>query len=129
MTGDAATTDTPSPRFWLLWPGVLLMICVSFAELALQYKIFVYVTKAIWRGCCHGTNAMMMKMGKPSNAFLAKHGEQSTEEIVEDSAEDHQLVKWWMWLPLLIFVIIMSCVVMGECSPVESCRRRMLTSQ
>lgn len=39
MTGTAATPDTPSPRFWLLWPGVLLMICVSFAELALQYKV------------------------------------------------------------------------------------------
>lgn len=24
----------PSPRYWLLWPGVLMMLCYSFADLA-----------------------------------------------------------------------------------------------
>jgi len=26
----ASNKDNPSPRYWLLWPGVLLMIAVSF---------------------------------------------------------------------------------------------------
>ena len=112
MTGSAATTDTPSPRFWLLWPGVLLMICVSFAELALQYKIFVYVTKAIWRGSCSALHSGMTKMGK-SSPFLERQGHHEQEQLVEDSAEEHELVKWWMWFPLLIIVIVLSCVVMG----------------
>lgn len=92
MTGSAATTDTPSPRFWLLWPGVLLMICVSFAELALQYKIFVYVSKGIWRGSCAFMNDMMVKMGKPSSPYLERQGQHEQSAIVEDSAEESQLV-------------------------------------
>ena len=35
----ASNKETPSPRFWMLWPGVLLMIVVSFTELFLQYKV------------------------------------------------------------------------------------------
>lgn len=114
MTGSAATTDTPSPRFWLLWPGVLMMVCVSFAELALQYKIFVFVSKSIWRACCSYTNALMVKTGKQSSPYLERQGQHQQEDIVEDSASEHELVKWWMWFPLLILVIIMSCVVMGK---------------
>lgn len=28
----------PSPRYWLLWPGVLIMLVYSFAELALSFR-------------------------------------------------------------------------------------------
>lgn len=27
-----------SPRYWLLWPGLLIMICASFTEVAMGYK-------------------------------------------------------------------------------------------
>jgi uncharacterized oligopeptide transporter (OPT) family protein len=30
LSGAAASKDTPSPRYWLLWPGVLAMIVISF---------------------------------------------------------------------------------------------------
>jgi len=113
MTGPAASTDTPSPRFWLLWPGVLLMVAVSFAELALQYKVFVYVSKAVWRGSCAAINDAMIKLRKKGSPFLEKQGHQNQESLVEDSAAEHELVKWWMWFPLLIIVIILSCVVLG----------------
>lgn len=42
----ASNKVTPSPRFWLLWPGVLLMIVVSFTELFLQYKVCTSLGKA-----------------------------------------------------------------------------------
>lgn len=112
LNSHASTKDTPSPRFWLLWPGVLLMIVVSFVELGLQYKVFFFVTKAVYRGSCAGMAAVMRKMGKPNPKLEAK-GAQRQDDLVKDFAREDELVKWWMWLPLLIFVIIMTCVVMG----------------
>ena len=112
MTGSAASKETPSPRFWLLWPGVLLMIVVSFVELGLQYKVFYFVSKAIWRASCEGLKTCAGWMGKKS-AFLEKHSHMEESHLVEDPALPADQVKTWMWLPGIIVVIICSCVVMG----------------
>ncbi|PIA97430.1 hypothetical protein CB0940_05809 [Cercospora beticola] len=109
----ASTKDTPSPRFWLLWPGVLLMIVVSFVELGLQYKVFYHVSKAIYRGTCSGINNARIALGRGSSASLERKGAQKQDDLVKDFAEDSELVKWWMWLPALIIVIILTCVVTG----------------
>jgi OPT family oligopeptide transporter len=108
----ASTKDTPSPRFWLLWPGVLLMIVVSFTELFLQWRVFVHIGRAVVRGSARGMNAMLKTMGKSSET-LEKKGQMETQDLVEDPAEDHELVKVWMWGPLLIVSIIAICVVLG----------------
>lgn len=105
-----ANKETPSPRYWLLWPGVLAMIVISFTELFLQYKVFFIMFKAMGRGATKGFNAFLK----------SKKGGDATEEKVEkdenaiiDSAPDHELVKMWMWGPLLILTVILCCVVMG----------------
>lgn len=110
LGAKASNKITPSPRFWLLWPGVLLMIAVSFTELALQYKVIYYVGKAVIRGSSAGLAAMMKSAGR-SSPYLEKQGQQKSDNLVQDIAEDHELVKWWMWAPLLVLVIICSCVV------------------
>ncbi|EME86509.1 uncharacterized protein MYCFIDRAFT_202529 [Pseudocercospora fijiensis CIRAD86] len=112
LGAHASTKATPSPRFWLLWPGVLTMIVVSFVELGLQYKVFFHVSKAIYRASCAGIAAGMRKMGKRSEA-MERRGAQKQADLVQDFAEDRELVKWWMWAPAIVFVIIMACVVMG----------------
>ncbi|KAH9840347.1 putative metal-nicotianamine transporter YSL5 [Teratosphaeria destructans] len=113
MSGKAATKDTPSPRFWLLWPGVLLMIVVSFTELALQYRVFFLVGKAIVRGTAKSMNDALRFMKKNESAVLARYGLMKKDDLVEDPAEEHELVTWWMWAPLLMIVIICGCVVLG----------------
>ncbi|KAI6797705.1 oligopeptide transporter [Hortaea werneckii] len=112
MTGDAASKVAPSPRFWMLWPGVLLMIVVSFTELALQYKVFVYVSKAVFRGSCNAMNNLMKTM-KRESPWLEKNGKQQASDMVQDSAADHELIKWGMWFPALLLCIICCCVVLG----------------
>ncbi|USW50572.1 Putative oligopeptide transporter, OPT superfamily [Septoria linicola] len=109
----ASSKDTPSPRFWMLWPGVLLMIVVSFVELGLQYKVFFHVSKAIYRGSCSGINAARKAMGRGSSPYLESKGAQKQDDLVKDFADDKDLVKWWMWFPALIAIIILTCVVMG----------------
>ena len=112
LSAEASTKDNPSPRFWMLWPGVLLMVAVSFTELALQYKVIFFVSKAVFRACCQYASSGMRKMGKES-PWLEKRSRQTQTALVEDTAQEHELVKWWMWLPLLVVVIICICVVLG----------------
>ena len=109
----ASTKDTPSPRFWLLWPGVLLMIAVSFTELFLQYKVFFFASKAVYRGVCNGINAMLKAAKRNQSPWLAMQGEQHEDNLVEDPAAEHEQVKWWMWFPLLVVCIVCACVVLG----------------
>ncbi|TKA80251.1 hypothetical protein B0A49_01441 [Cryomyces minteri] len=108
----ATKKDTPSPRYWLLWPGVLCMIAVSFTELALQYKVIFFVFRAVFRGSCKGLAALYKAAGK-HNKKLEEMGRQENSDMVEDSAAADELVKVWMWAPGLIVVIICVCVVMG----------------
>jgi OPT family oligopeptide transporter len=112
LGSKASTKTTPSPRYWMLWPGVLLMIVVSFVELGLQYKVFYHVSKAIYRGSCAGINTILKRFNKQS-AYLESKGQQQKSDLVEDFAEDSELVRWWMWFPPLILIIVLACVVMG----------------
>lgn len=112
LSTSASTKDTPSPRYWLLWPGVLLMIVVSFTELLLQWRIIFFVAKGLVRGSAKGMNAFLKTMNKHSST-LEKHSQMEQEHLVQDPAEDHELVKVWMWAPLLIVTIICICVVLG----------------
>lgn len=34
--------ETPSPRFWLLWPAVMVMICSSMVELVIRKSPFLF---------------------------------------------------------------------------------------
>lgn len=34
--------ETPSPRFWLLWPAVMVMICSSMIELVIRKSPFLF---------------------------------------------------------------------------------------
>ncbi|KAF2643086.1 oligopeptide transporter [Massarina eburnea CBS 473.64] len=108
----ACNKDWPSPRYWLLWPGVLLMIAVSFTELLLQWKVLFFAFKALYRGIAAGLYAVGTKFGQDWG-FFKKAGAQAEEDLVEDSAAPHDQVKMWMWAPGLLLSIITICVVLG----------------
>ncbi|OCK81683.1 oligopeptide transporter [Lepidopterella palustris CBS 459.81] len=112
LSAKASNKHHPSPRYWMLWPGVLLMIAVSFTELAMQWKIIWYAFKAVYRGICSGIYAAG-RAAKKDLTFFKNASSQSEDDLVEDSAEPHQLVKMWMWMPGLLLSIICICVVLG----------------
>ncbi|KAG2160421.1 oligopeptide transporter [Aureobasidium pullulans] len=111
LSAKYANKDHPSPRYWLLWPGVLAMIVISFTELFLQYKVFFIMFKAMGRGAAKGFNAMTAKAGMSGATINVK--DQEEKDVIYDSAEDHELVKIWMWGPILILSIIACCIVLG----------------
>ena len=102
----------PSPRFWLLWPGVLCMIVVSFVELGCQWRVLVFAGKALYRACWKGIADVQARTGRRSS-YVEKHAKEPDSDMVEDPAGPRDQIKMWMWLPLLLMTIILICVVMG----------------
>jgi uncharacterized oligopeptide transporter (OPT) family protein len=107
-----STKETPSPRYWLLWPGVLAMITISFTELLLQWRIILFAFKAAVRGTGKGIYELGRRAGKDIR-WLRKTTERETEDLIEDPARPEDLPKMWMWGPGLLLTIICMCIVMG----------------
>lgn len=93
--------DSFSPRFWLLWPGVLAMIVVSFTELFCQWRIFVMGGKAAGRGIASLANRLRKRAPK-----------ESVDDNMDPAAPEDQ-VQMWQWFPPMVLVIILICVVMN----------------
>lgn len=104
--------QTPSPRYWLLWPGVMVMVCCSMAELFIQWKVIWTGVKSAWTQGCISINQALVKRGKTST-FFAKHGaaREKVEGYIEDPAPPHQQVKHWVWVLGLIGTTVMSILI------------------
>ncbi|KAK3299739.1 OPT oligopeptide transporter protein-domain-containing protein [Chaetomium fimeti] len=104
--------QTPSPRYWLLWPGVMVMVCSSMAELFVQYKAIWSGAKSIWNQSCAGINSALVSRGK-SSAFFAKHGSNQVkdENLVEDPFPEEQQVKTWMWALGLLVTLVVGMII------------------
>jgi OPT oligopeptide transporter protein len=110
--GHFSSKNTPSPRYWLLWPGVLAMIAISFTELLLQWRVIVYAGKAIGRA----SGAAIVDLAKIAGRDmpgLRRRTAQNQHDMIEDPAAESEQVKMWMYLPGLVVVIILMCVVLG----------------
>ncbi|KAI2615248.1 oligopeptide transporter [Hypoxylon sp. NC1633] len=105
--------ETPSPRYWLLWPGVMIMVCTSMAELFIQYKVIGYAGRVIWQKFCANVNKVLVKRGKHSPYFSA-HAElevKAADNIIEDPAPPHEQVPMWLWASGLILTIAAAMII------------------
>lgn len=103
---------TPSPRYWLLWPGVMVMVCSSMAELFVQYKVIWSALKTVWREICANINQRLTARGK-TNAFFAKQGNKEIKDdlVVEDPFPPHEQVRTWMWAVGLLVTLVVAMIV------------------
>ncbi|KAI0448843.1 OPT oligopeptide transporter protein-domain-containing protein [Xylaria acuta] len=105
--------ETPSPRYWLLWPGVLIMVATSIAELLVQYKVLAHAGKATWKAMCRGFNQLTIKVtGKPS-AFFERQASKYEDDpnMVVDSARPEDQVPMWQWMLGLVASIVIAIIV------------------
>ncbi|KAI0382777.1 oligopeptide transporter [Hypomontagnella monticulosa] len=105
--------ETPSPRYWLLWPGVMIMVCTSMAELFVQYKVIGYAGQVIWQKSCASINTLLVKSGKHSPYFSERAAREvkAAEGIIEDPAPAEEQVKMWMWSTGLVAVIAVGMII------------------
>jgi uncharacterized oligopeptide transporter (OPT) family protein len=88
------------------------MICASFAELFVQYKILWYACKSAWKGMAGSLNTVVTMLGKKS-PFLQRNSQFKNENVIHDSASPEDQVKTWQWAPPLLLVIIATCIVLS----------------
>ncbi|EMR65843.1 putative oligopeptide transporter protein [Eutypa lata UCREL1] len=105
--------ETPSPRYWLLWPGVMIMVCTSMAELFVQYKVISYAFRSVWQKTCVSINDMLVKRGKHSAYFARKAATEvkGAEDMVEDPARPEDQVRVWMWSSGLVLTIVAGILI------------------
>ncbi|KAL5640760.1 hypothetical protein ACGC1H_001300 [Rhizoctonia solani] len=92
-----------SPRYWLLWPGVLVMLVYSFAEMFMSsrgaFKNFGKIGPAIVNGIRN-----IRTRGDPNTIH---HEEDNDPTRPEDR------VPTWAWAGGLVFSLIMSCALLA----------------
>jgi len=101
----------PSPRYWFLWPGVMIMVCASMAELFIQYKTIWVGFKTAYTHSASGINELLKKRGKQS-AYLEKQAAKThSSDMAEDFASPDQQVPTWIWAVGLIVTLVVTCVI------------------
>ncbi|KIJ61696.1 hypothetical protein HYDPIDRAFT_31028 [Hydnomerulius pinastri MD-312] len=95
----ADPVNHPSPRYWLVWPGTLMLLCASFAEVGCNWKS-VYA-------------AMRSLAGAVGERFQRQPFSERPEDEIVDPVPENERVPLWLWGSVLVASIIITCAVMG----------------
>lgn len=88
--------NSASPRYWGLWPGVLMMLAYSFAEIGMNGP-------TIYRGVRAGALELYCK--------ITRKEPPSYEDAIADPCEKKDQVPLWAWTSGLLLSIIFTCLV------------------
>ncbi|KAL0938504.1 oligopeptide transporter [Colletotrichum truncatum] len=102
----------PSPRYWMLWPGVMVLVAYSMVEFVLHIGVIIDGAKFAFRSGARSVNNRLQAKGK-SNDFLAKQAAKADVKsgLVEDFAPPNQQVPIYVWgIGTLLFVAV-ACIV------------------
>ncbi|RYP51802.1 hypothetical protein DL768_002949 [Monosporascus sp. mg162] len=112
MSGMSDPDYVPSPRYWFLWPGVMVLLCYSMAEFLFNYKILWYGMKYGWKNVATTANAQLAKRGKHV-AFFERQAakENDNTAITEDFATPAQQVSSWVWIAGCVAILAVSMVI------------------
>ncbi|KAF8552612.1 OPT superfamily oligopeptide transporter [Imleria badia] len=94
--------NRPSPRYWLVWPGTLMLLCTSFAEVGCNWKSIYAAIRTM-------VSSVTERFHKQP---LGANAPDSKDEIVDPVPTDER-VPLWMWGSVLVLSVILSCVVMA----------------
>ncbi|KAI0745132.1 OPT oligopeptide transporter [Earliella scabrosa] len=82
---QSAYTDAPSPRYWLLWPGILMMLCYSFTDLGMNSGFIINSLR----------NAKMSNMNLNPRAWFRRSTEVDEDDEDQTPMEDRVPTLWW----------------------------------
>ncbi|KAK3677521.1 hypothetical protein LTR78_002371 [Recurvomyces mirabilis] len=91
--------NKPSPRYWLVWPGTMLLLAGAFAEVAAQWRPIT---------------ASMIQLTEPIWRKIRKGGLKYDEDaVIEEPCSKDELVPTWMWAGGIVLSIIFTCIIMA----------------
>ncbi len=101
-----------SPRFWMLWPGVAVLIVYSMTEFVMHIRVVWEGVIYAWRGGCEAVHKRMEKSGK-HNAYIAGQAAKASDpsNLVEDFATKEQQVPDWVWMTGVLVMTVMAMLI------------------
>ncbi|KAG8760977.1 hypothetical protein FRC14_000578 [Serendipita sp. 396] len=96
-----------SPRYWLLWPGILIMLCYSFAELAMNAPIFIRAAKSAARSASYSYRSWAASR----KGETIQDTRPESDRPLNDPAPEHEQVPFWMWSSGLIASVALTLIV------------------
>lgn len=101
----------PSPRYWFLWPGVMVLLVYSLIEFFLHFKVIYDGLKYALRNSAKSLNDKLQARGK-AVPFLEKQAAKIDEgNFIEDFAREDQQVPTWIWATGVLVFTVMACIV------------------
>lgn len=112
MSGIGTPGWIPSPRYWMLWPGVMVLIVYSLVEFIIHIRVIYDGVKYALRTFAGSINDALQSRGK-NNTFLQKQAAKANEEstLLEDFAPPEDQVPIWVWLTGSITFVVVACIV------------------
>ncbi|KDQ62137.1 hypothetical protein JAAARDRAFT_121385 [Jaapia argillacea MUCL 33604] len=92
---------SPSPRYWLIWPGTLMLLCASFAEVGCNFKSII--------------TAVSHVMAPAIARFRKSEEDVKVDEqyLIHDPAPPHEQVPTWLWTGGVLAAAVVSIIVMS----------------
>ncbi|KAG8821599.1 hypothetical protein FRC17_009780 [Serendipita sp. 399] len=90
-----------SPRYWLLWPGVLMMLVFSFVEIGMSIR------HVVWANIKNSGN-----LWPAFKRLFIKDPNYIPEEDIDPAPLEDRVKTWW-WVSGAILSIIVSCALMS----------------
>ncbi|KAH8646364.1 OPT oligopeptide transporter [Xylariales sp. PMI_506] len=97
-------TVTPSPRYWNLWVGVMIMLCASFAEVGMNGPILY---RALKRAIFETAEKI------PGSRVSAQRHLTNSEKEIEDPSPKSEQVPTWAWSGGVVLAIAVSMIVLA----------------
>ncbi|KJX93603.1 hypothetical protein TI39_contig4286g00001 [Zymoseptoria brevis] len=102
--------NEPSARYFLLWPGLMILMCATFTKLAMN-------APALWKGLKLVIAENAKRLPKYRRFDWAK--DRANDFLLREDHEDddpaplHERVPKWMWASGTFITIVVTCIVLG----------------
>ncbi|KAF5547476.1 metal-nicotianamine transporter YSL11 [Fusarium mexicanum] len=111
MTGVDDPDYVPSPRYWMLWPGVMVLMVYSLIEFFLHGKVVWDGIKFAVHESARSINNRLQARGH-SNAWFAKQAAKADADGgVEDFASAQEQVPTWVWVVGTLAALVLAMIV------------------
>ncbi|KAL2850654.1 OPT superfamily oligopeptide transporter [Aspergillus pseudoustus] len=101
MSLDSADPlNSPSPRYWLMWPAILVMITASVTDLACQWRVF-------------GRSVRIAARAAAASIGRWRRPQEGRRPSIANAPSGEQDVRWWENWGSLFLSSILTCVALG----------------
>jgi hypothetical protein len=89
----------PSPRYWLVWPGTMLLLAGAFAEVSANYKTIIASVGQLFE-------PIWMRIRKRESKY-------NEDDLIKEPCPPHEMVPTWMWAGGVALSVVFTCLIVS----------------